>query len=79
MVLSDFVKEKRDIAGLTQAELAVKAGVGLRFIRDMEQGKLTLRMDKVNQVLVLFGCELAPVSFYAKLPSGASVDEERGR
>lgn len=40
---------------LTQEELAQKAGVGLRFVRDLEQGKQTLRMDKVNQVLALFG------------------------
>jgi len=47
--------------GLTQPQLAIKAGVGLRFIRDIEQGKETLRMDKVNQVLILFGQELGPV------------------
>ncbi|MEI6047853.1 MAG: hypothetical protein WCS03_03060 [Bacteroidota bacterium] len=35
-----------------------KAGVGLRFVRDLEQGKITLSMDKVNQVLMLFGQEL---------------------
>ncbi len=49
------------LANLTQAQLAAKAGVGLRFVRDMERGKPTLRMDKVNQVLWLFGHELAPV------------------
>ncbi|HHJ10535.1 MAG TPA: transcriptional regulator [Bacteroidetes bacterium] len=58
--LSAFLKEKRKITKLTQKELAFKAGVGLRFIRDMEQGKTTLRMDKVNQVLRLFGHELKP-------------------
>jgi len=47
---------------LKQDELAAKAGVGLRFIRDLEQGKRTLRLDKVNQVLKLFGYELGPVS-----------------
>jgi y4mF family transcriptional regulator len=46
---------------MTQPDLAAKAGVGLRFIRDCEQGKSTLRMDKVNQVLKLFGMELGPV------------------
>lgn len=46
---------------LTQPDLAEKAGVGLRFVRELEQGKQTLRMDKVNQVLSLFGAELAPV------------------
>lgn len=59
--LSSFVKAKRKALGLTQEELAGKAGVGLRFVRDMEQGKSTLRMDKVNQVLFLFGAELGPV------------------
>lgn len=60
MTLSDFLKSKRKQLNLTQLQLAVKAGVGLRFIRDLEQGKTTLRMDKVNQVLKLFGQELGP-------------------
>lgn len=60
MILSNFLKEKRKKLRLTQHELALKAGVGLRFIRDIEQGKTTLRMDKVNQVLRLFGQELVP-------------------
>ncbi len=38
----------------------LQSGVGLRFIRELEQGKETLRMDKVNQVLSLFGAELGP-------------------
>ncbi|MFA9370439.1 MAG: helix-turn-helix transcriptional regulator [Labilibaculum antarcticum] len=62
MSLSLFTKEKRKLLNLTQQDLADKAGVGIRFIRDLEQGKLTLRMDKVNQVLHLFGQELGPVS-----------------
>ena len=59
--LRQFLKEKRKQARLTQLQLAEKAGVGLRFLREMEQGKQTLRMDKVNEVLMLFGCELGPV------------------
>lgn len=59
--VSGFVKEKRKKLRLTQVQLAQKAGVGLRFIRELEQGKKTLRMDRVNQVLELFGCELGPV------------------
>ncbi|MFO7933718.1 MAG: helix-turn-helix transcriptional regulator [Bacteroidales bacterium] len=59
-ILSAFLKEKRKITKLTQEELALKAGVGLRFIRDIEQGKTSLRMDKVNKVLKLFGHELKP-------------------
>ena len=47
--------------GLTQTDLAEKAGVGLRFVRDMEQGKPTLRLDKVNQVLDLFGSEMGVI------------------
>jgi len=62
MTLSDFLKNKRKQLNLTQQQLAMKAGVGLRFIRDLEQGKTTLRMDKVNQVLKLFGQELGPQS-----------------
>jgi y4mF family transcriptional regulator len=61
MTLAEFIKSKRSNARLTQPELAEKAGVGLRFIRDLEQGKSTLRLDKVNQVLQLFGHQLGPV------------------
>jgi y4mF family transcriptional regulator len=61
MNLSDFVKIKRKSVKLTQPELAEKAGVGLRFIRELEQGKETLRLDKVNQVLQLFGYEVGVV------------------
>jgi len=59
--LVQFVKIRRKQLGLTQVDLADRAGVGLRFVRDLEQGKPTLRMDKVNQVLLLFGHVLAPV------------------
>ncbi len=61
MNLSTFIKQKRSVSGLTQPELAEKAGVGLRFIRELEQGKETLRLDKVNQVLNLFGYEMGPL------------------
>lgn len=59
MELADFLKQKRKEKGLTQRELSLKAGVGLRIIREMEQGKASLRMDKVNQVLQLFGAKLS--------------------
>ena len=59
--LSKFVKEQRKIYHLTQVDLSEKSGVGLRFVRDLEQGKPTLRMDKVNQVLNMFGAELGPI------------------
>ena len=61
MQLSVFVKDMRREHSLTQEELAAKAGVGLRFVRDLEQGKQTLRMDKINQVLELFGMEVGAV------------------
>ncbi len=60
-LLHDFVKIKRRKAGLTQVELAAKAGVGLRFVRELEQGKQTLRVDTVDKVLKLFGARLGPV------------------
>ncbi len=56
--LSEFVKQMRKRHSLTQIELSEKSGVGLRFVRELEQGKQTLRLDKVNLVLALFGAEL---------------------
>lgn len=58
--LSGFIKYQRKKLGLTQEELASKAGVGIRFIRELEQGKETLRLDKIEQVLYLFGFQLTP-------------------
>jgi len=62
MKLGEFVKAKRNAVKLTQPELAEKAGVGLRFVRELEQGKESLRLDKVNQVLKLFGSQVGPVA-----------------
>ena len=59
--LAIYVKAKRKEFGLTQQDVSMKSGVGLRFVRELEQGKETLRMDKVNQVLRLFGSSLEPV------------------
>ena len=59
--LSSFIRYQRKKQKLTQEELAAKAGVGIRFIRELEQGKETLQLDKVNQVLTLFGFNLSPV------------------
>lgn len=59
--LAKYVKEMRKKYNLTQIDLAAKSGVGLRFVRDLEQGKQTLRMDKINQILNLFGKEVGPV------------------
>ena len=55
MSIAEFVKERRKKIGMTQVMLADRAGVGVRFVRDLEQGKTTLRLDKVNQVLQMFG------------------------
>lgn len=60
--IPSFVKERRKQLRLRQPELAMRAGVGLRFVRELEQGKKTLRLDKVNQVLALFGAEVGVVS-----------------
>ena len=60
--LAKYIKAKRKEFGLTQIDLSQKSGVGLRFVREMEQGKETLRLDKVNQVLALFGAEMAPMN-----------------
>jgi y4mF family transcriptional regulator len=54
-----FIKYQRKIHGFTQEELAFRAGVGIRFIRDLEKGKMTLQLDKVNQVLSLFGHQIS--------------------
>lgn len=59
--LAKYVKEMRKQYNLTQTDLSEKAGVGLRFVRELEQGKQTLRLDKVNQILNLFGTEVGAV------------------
>lgn len=58
MNISEFVRQKRKENNLTQIELAERSGVGLRFLRELEQGKTTLKMDKVNQVLEMFSSKL---------------------
>lgn len=58
---SAVVKQERKRTGMTQEELALTAGVGLRFVRDIEQGKSSLRLDKVDQVLRLFGYKIGPI------------------
>lgn len=55
-----FIKENRKAAGLTQEEFAMRSGLGLRFIRELEQGKETVRMDKVNVALSMFDMEAVP-------------------
>ena len=55
-----FIKKKRREAKLTQKEFALRSGLGLRFVRELEQGKETLRMDKVNRALSMFGMQAVP-------------------
>ena len=59
-VISSTLKSLRKEHNLTQVDLAMKSGVGLNFVRELEQGKATVRLDKVAQVLDLFGYELVP-------------------
>lgn len=59
--ISTFVKTNRKKAGLTQEEFAMRSGLGLRFIRELEQGKATVRLDKVNQALAMFGYQVGVV------------------
>ena len=66
MNIASFVKERRKQLKLTQTELAMRAGVGLRFVRELEQGKSALRLDKVNQVLALFGAEVGVIALVEK-------------
>lgn len=65
--IAKFIKENRKAAGLTQEEFALRSWLGLRFVRELEQGKPTVRMDKVNQALAMFGMEAVP---------GRKVNEE---
>ena len=58
--IGNYIKEERKKAGLTQEEFAMRSGLGLRFVRELEQGKETVRMDKVNQGLAMFGKEAVP-------------------
>ena len=58
--IARFIKESRKAAGLTQEEFALRSGLGLRFVRELEQGKQTVRMDKVNTALAMFGMEAVP-------------------
>lgn len=58
--IGEFVKRKRKEVALTQAEFALRSGLGLRFVRELEQGKETVRLDKVNQALAMFGMTAVP-------------------
>ncbi len=58
--IAEFIKKSRKEAGLTQEQFAMRSGLGLRFVRELEQGKETVRMDKVNAALALFDMEVVP-------------------
>ena len=58
--IAEYIKASRKAAGLTQEEVAVRSGLGLRFVRELEQGKETVRMDKVNAALEMFGMQAVP-------------------
>ena len=69
--IGSFLKQKRKSAGLTQEEFAIRSGLGLRFVRELEQGKQTVRLDKVNQALAMFGYVASPV----KIPKDESGED----
>lgn len=58
--IAQFIRANRKAAGLTQEEFAMRSGLGLRFVRELEQGKETVRMDKVNVALAMFDSEAVP-------------------
>lgn len=58
--IGKYIKTERKKLGLTQEEFALRSGLGLRFVRELEQGKATVRLDKVNQALAMFGMEAVP-------------------
>ena len=58
--IGEYFKQERKKAGLTQEEFAMRSGLGIRFVRELEQGKETVRLDKVNQALAMFGMEAVP-------------------
>ena len=58
--IAKYIKENRKAAGLTQEEFAIRSGLGLRFVRELEQGKEKVRMDKVNVALAMFDMQAVP-------------------
>ena len=58
--IGEYIKQERKKAGLTQEEFAMRSGLGIRFVRELEQGKETVRLDIVNQALAMFGMEAVP-------------------
>jgi len=58
--IAEYIKKQRKLAGLTQEQFAIRSGLGLRFVRELEQGKKTVRLDKVNVALSMFDMEAVP-------------------
>jgi y4mF family transcriptional regulator len=73
-LLADFVRSRRRYLKLSQLKLAQVSGVGLRFVRELEQGKATLQLDKVDQVLRVFGYQVGAVP----VPRPAADDSPEG-
>lgn len=59
-IIGEYIRQERKKLGLTQEDFAMRSGLGLRFIRELETGKETVRLDKVNQALAMFGMEAIP-------------------
>jgi y4mF family transcriptional regulator len=66
MDIGKTIQQLRKKAGLTQAEFSKRVGVGLRFVRDLEQGKQSVRLDKVNQVLKFLGYHIEIISDHGR-------------
>ena len=77
MMLAEYIRAKRKMYNLTQVELAERSGVGVRFVRELERGKTTVQMDKVNQVLRLFGEELQPAKIECCIDSGRAISKKK--
>jgi y4mF family transcriptional regulator len=77
MTISEFVKSKRAERALTQTELAQQIGVGLRFLRELERGKESVRLDKLNQVLAFFGAKTGVIDQKTGAPMGWKQPKEK--
>lgn len=59
--IGTFIKERRAANGMTQSQLGELAGVGRRFIVELESGKPSVRLDRANAVLAVFGKKLGVI------------------
>lgn len=75
--ISDFIKKSRKKAKVTQPELCKLSGVGIRFVKELEAGKETVQVNKVNQVLKLFGHALGPVPLKDIIEKNSSIHDEK--